>query len=128
MEHGKDARELMTRPGSLRGSPWAFYSAASAWGIAIVLILIVRNDNSAFASIVVPPVIFATIPTLVPRRHKVVASLIATVLLALWGIFGIAMLGPYFLPSAILSGIDYAQRRRRGTAGGSGLAASAKVG
>lgn len=95
---------------TLRGRPWATAAALYAWCTAAILTALIQPETLL---LVTPPALAATIPVVLPWRHHGPAAVIAAALLALWAIIGIAMLGPYFLPSAILLGIGYARLRAK---------------
>ncbi|PRX46940.1 hypothetical protein B0I33_10637 [Prauserella shujinwangii] len=93
---------------ALRGRPWATAAALSAWCAAAILIALVRPETSL---LVVPPALAATAPVAAPSRHYRLAVVVAATLLASWAVLGISLLGPYFLPSAMLLGLGYARLR-----------------
>lgn len=93
-----------------RGTPWATAAAVYAWCTAAVLTVLIELGTLL---LVAPPALVASAPLLVPLRHRPVASLVAAVLLAVWGVLGIALLGLYFLPSAALLTVAYISSRRR---------------
>ncbi|WP_157596833.1 hypothetical protein [Saccharomonospora saliphila] len=93
---------------TLRSRPWATAAVLYAWCTAVILTALIEPETLALA---VPPALVATFPLVMPWRHHGPAVVIAAVLLGLWAIIGIALLGPYFLPSAILLGVGYVRLR-----------------
>lgn len=95
----------------LRQSPWAVASAAYAWCAAIALTVLIVPGTLL---IVVLPALVTLLPLVVAHQYRPVASLLAAVVLAVWGFVGITLLGSYFLPSAALLAVAYGSSRREG--------------
>lgn len=95
---------------SLRSRPWTTAAAVYAWGTAVVLTILIQLSTLV---LVIPPTLVATTPLLMPPHRQPLITVIAAAALALWALVGIALLGLYFLPSAILLGIGYVRARTR---------------
>jgi hypothetical protein len=65
--------------------------------------------------IVVPPALVATAPLVVWERQRPRASVLAAVALTGWAVLGVALLGLYFLPSALLLLVGYVRSGNRRT-------------
>lgn len=92
----------------LKRRPWATAAAVCAWGVTVALTVLLVPGTLVLAG---PPALVATAPLAAPPAHQPTATLTAAGALALWSIVGITLLGSYFLPSAILLGIDYLRTR-----------------
>lgn len=89
---------------------WAGAAALYAWCATLLLTALLSVGTLA---IVAPPAVVATAPLLVATRHRSVACLVAAVVLAAWAVAGIALLGLYFLPAAVLLVVQYSRSRSR---------------
>lgn len=94
--------------GHLRRTPWAGAAAVYAWCVVIGLTVLIQLGTLALA---LPPALLATVPVAVPSQRQPVIMAIAAAALAVWALVGTTLLGSYFLPSAILLGIEYVRVR-----------------
>lgn len=93
----------------LRDTPWASAAAIYGWCAAVVLTVLIEPSTLL---LVVPPALVASAPLVVQQRHQPLTTLLAAVILTVWAVVGIAMLGPYFLPSIALLVVEFVRSRR----------------
>lgn len=101
----------MTPPNRwLRDTPWTSAAAVYAWCAAVVLTVLIEPSTLL---LVAPPALVASAPLVVQRRHQPLTTMLAAVILTVWAVVGMAMLGPYFLPSVALLVVEYVRSRRQ---------------